>query len=316
MYRPENMLLYYGWLNSFNSATNGWDNEKVAQDIARYNVAVFGDGVANSQHGDYANTCVIIPRVIELNPNIKIFGYVSVNQSYANFKTKVEEWFALQVDGIFFDEAGYDFGTVSTNGREAINSKLDLVHSCGMIAMLNAWKIEHLFGVNGDASYPDSTWNSNDHLLNHIEEDYYLLESSAITATGTYESKTQWYQRCYDAVELRDEFKFKIAALSCVNETDNNADEKVKFAFISAVMWSLDLFGISDYDGSTSYGASNAKTKLWERPALTVMHPCYREIPTVVDIGSNAYKSFLSHGNLKLDFTASSEASFINVYEA
>ena len=51
--RPNDLLVYDGWLNSFNSAVNGWDNEKVAQDMARYDIIVLGDGLQSPSHGDW-----------------------------------------------------------------------------------------------------------------------------------------------------------------------------------------------------------------------------------------------------------------------
>ena len=43
--RPKNLLIYYGWLNSYNSADNGWDNENVAQSMSEimslFSVTVF-----------------------------------------------------------------------------------------------------------------------------------------------------------------------------------------------------------------------------------------------------------------------------------
>ena len=92
MKKPKNLLVYYGWLNSFNSAQNSWTNEKVAQEMAQYDLLVFGAGIADSTHGDYSNTKVIIPRIKALNPNVKMFGYVSLNQTEANFESEVDEW--------------------------------------------------------------------------------------------------------------------------------------------------------------------------------------------------------------------------------
>ena len=57
--KPSNLLIYYGWINSFNSSVNSWTNEKVAQDMAKYDLIVLGDGVQDSGHGDYSNTEII-----------------------------------------------------------------------------------------------------------------------------------------------------------------------------------------------------------------------------------------------------------------
>jgi hypothetical protein len=121
---PMDILFYYGWLNSFNYSTNSWNNEKIAKDMAKYNYLVFGDGIQAPTHGDYANTQIIIPRIQALNQHAKIFGYVSVNQTLSSFQTKVDQWNNLGVDGIFMDEAGYDYGKT----RSEFNDIVDYVH--------------------------------------------------------------------------------------------------------------------------------------------------------------------------------------------
>lgn len=175
--RPTDILIYYGWLNSFNSDVNGFNNELVAQDFSKFGILVFGDGLQDPSHGDYANTIVIIPRIKALNPSTKIFGYVSCNQTYAAFTPKVDQWVTLNVDGIFIDSAGYDYGTVATNGREAFNAKVDYVHSKLKIAFSNAWNMDHIIGVVNDPSYPNSTWNPSLVASKLSADDWYLLES-------------------------------------------------------------------------------------------------------------------------------------------
>src|SRR5207249_2405087 len=108
-------MVYYGWLNSFNSATNGWNNENVAQDLKDYDILVLGDGIQDPAHGDFANTQVILARVKVLNPNILLFGYDSKAQTLSVFQTKATQWNSLGVNGIFMDEAGYDFGSSTSS---------------------------------------------------------------------------------------------------------------------------------------------------------------------------------------------------------
>jgi len=213
--KPSDLLIFYGYPNSFNSAVNGWDNEKVARDMAQYGLIVLGDGLqtllasgshdgssgastltdstaswttdefvgkkivnvtdgstgsitANTattitatlsggtendwdagdeyrvaNHADYANVFKIVPRIKQYNPSAKIFGYVTVNQTLANFEDKADDWDALGVDGIFMDEAGYDYGTTATNDRDAFNAKVDYVHalSSASTCFANAWNM-------------------------------------------------------------------------------------------------------------------------------------------------------------------------------
>ena len=156
--QPDDMLIYYGWLNSFNSAEHGWNNEKVAQEMAKYRVLVFGDGIQNPSHGDYSNTQIIIPRIKALNPSALIFGYVTTDQALADFKTKSDQWNTLGVHGIFMDESGYDHGRT----RSEFNERVDYVHglSSASIAFANAWNTDNILGTANDPSYPNSTYNN------------------------------------------------------------------------------------------------------------------------------------------------------------
>jgi len=302
----KNLLVYYGYLNCFNSTTNSWNNEKVAQELSRYDLLVFGDGIQSSGHGDYSNTEIIIPRIKALNPESKIFGYVTVNQSYANFISKVDEWLVLGVQGIFFDESGYDYGSVATNGRDAFNDKVDYVHSKDMLCFINAWKPEHIYGDNSDASYPDTTWNVNLVDSNLNISDWYLMESFAITSAASFESKTQWLSR---GEEIQD-YPFNIAASSVISDSDESGQDKFDFIYTSACMWALGAVGSSH----TNYGASTSTTKMWVRPEMKCLVWDYE--PTVkVDLSdSDIYMRYIQYGKLTVDFSSGSETSSIDIY--
>lgn len=306
----NNLLIYYGWLNSFNSATNSWNNEKVAQELARYNLLVFGDGIQLSSHGDYSNSQVIIPRIQELNANAKVFGYVTVNQTYANFKTKVDNWITLGVDGIFFDEAGYDYGTVSTNSRTNFNDKVDYVHSNDLICFINAWNPDHVIGTENDVSYPNSSWNPDMLESNLCMSDWYLHESFAINSSGNYEVKSQWKSRGDKAQKLG----LNIAACSVISDTDQSGQAKFDFIYTSALMFNMDALGSSD----TLYGASSAKSKMWDRPDYSKIDydPC-DDANVKVDVNdSDVYLRYCDFGILKVDFSSGAQTSSITDYEA
>lgn len=296
----QDMLIYYGWLNSYNSATNNWSNEACSQDFSRYSILCFGDGLQTPTHGDYSNTEIIIPRIMTLNPNAKIFGYVTLNQSFSNFKDKVDDWDDLDVHGIFIDEAGYDYGSSSTNGRAAFNDKMDYIHSqvSSNIAMINAWKLEHIWGTNSDASYPDSTWNPDGVDPNINEDDWYLFESLAIDSNEAYETHTQWRDR------VRGTFPGSCAAVSIIGDGKSDGQDRFDFIYTSAHMKNLDAVGSSD----VGYGATNSKSKMWDRPAmLKGVSPGH-----IAD--GVKYYSYMEDGRYILDFTASSEDVTIDKY--
>lgn len=315
--KPSNLLIYYGWLNSFNSSVNSWNNEKVAQDMAKYSLIVIGDGIQDSGHGDYSNTEVIIPRIKALNPNAKIFGYVTINQSLANFESKVDDWETLQVDGIFLDESGYDYGSTTTNGRDAFNTKVDYVHgqTYANLCFVNAWNMDHIIGTANDVSYPNTTWNPNLVESNLTYNDYYLLESFAVNTLvyGTnYEVKTDWSLRGDKAQTHRYNYGINLVA-SCVIE-DGHADtsDLFHFAFTSAMMFALEGFGSSD----DYYGASSAKNTFIERPDVTALGEVYSLSTTVqVDVGdSDVYHRYIQFGKLSLDFSSGAQTSTITKF--
>ena len=314
--KPQDLLVYYGWLNSFNSGINQWNNEKVAQEMAKYNLVVFGDGIQNPSHGDYSNTQVIIPRIKALNPNAKIFGYVTVNQSMSNFEDKVDQWEDLEVDGIFMDEAGYGHGTVETNGRVAFNNKVDYVHAQehANTCFANAWNMDHVLGIVNDPSYPNSTWNSSEVESNLISSDWCLLESfpintTAYSGTGGYESKSDWATRGGKAQGHRSTYGINLAAIGIIDKDDSNAQDLFDFLFTSSLMFSLDASGSSD----TGYGASSAQVPWLTRPDVSKMGLLYNLNASVqVDTGdADVYWRYVDFGRFKLDFSSSTEDSAI-----
>lgn len=313
--RPKDLLIYYGYLNSFNSAVHAWNNEKVAQEMAQYSLLVFGDGIQDPSHPDYANTAVIIPRIKQLNPNAKIFGYVSVNQAQASFETKVDQWETLQVSGIFFDEAGYDYGTPATNGRDAFNTKVDYVHgkTYASLCFVNAWNMDHIIGTVDDPAYPNSTWNPSPNASHLTENDWYLLESfavntSAYSGNAGYTDKTSWAARGEKAKGHRYEYGINLAAVGIIDNGNVAGEDLFDFHFNSALMYSLDAQGTSD----TSYGSGGA-VDWWPRPDVLGMGRLYSLSPSVQeDVGdADVYWRYVDTGRFKLVFTAAAQASVI-----
>ncbi len=315
--KPDNLLIYYGWLNSFNSAVNSWNNELVAQDMAKYNIIVLGDGIQTPTHGDYSNTQTIIARIKVLNPRAKIFGYVTIYQSLANFQTKVDDWNTLQVHGIFLDEAGYDYGSVATNGRVAFNTKVDYVHNktYSNLCFANAWNFDNILGTANDASYPNTTWNPDLIASNLTQNDYCLLESFAVNTLSygnDYEVKSDWLYRGQKAAALRETYGTNLVA-SCVIE-DGHADTTalMDFAYISSMIFGLEGVGSSDH----YYGASSAKTAFLTRPDVSQLGKIYELSPSVqVDImDSDVYHRYVQFGKLSLDFSTGAQTSSITKF--
>jgi len=309
-FRPANVLFYYGYPNSFNSAVNVWVNEKVAQNMAGYDIVVLGAGVEDPAHPDYANTQVILPRLRVINPNMKIMGYVAAAQTIANFKLKVDRWNTLHANGIFIDEAGYDFGKT----RLEFNEMVAYVHgkSSANVCCVNSWNPDHVLGLANDVSYPNTTWNSVLMPSKMLPTDCLLLESfpintTAYSGTGGYEAKADWLARGRKAVGLRRRYGISLAAVGIIND-DNAAGQALHdFGYISALMFALEAWGTS----SNNYGASTSQVKFWPRPNIDVLREIYEVEPIVKEVAgdADAWLRYCKQVKLLVDFSIGAQTS-------
>jgi hypothetical protein len=262
--KPADVLVYYGWVSSFNYHVNLWSNEAVSQDMEKYDIIVLGNGVADPSHGDYANASWIIARIKVLNPSCVIFGYVTVNQKMNTWKKAVDDWVAIGAHGIFADEAGYDFGKT----RDEFNARIDDVHGHGLIVMANAWHPEHVLGTeDGVGGYYNSVHNPDEDPSSLNSNDYIYLESLAVntaaySSSGGYELRSQWLARKATVEKLRQSFSVGFVGGCVISNTNTDAQKLFDFAYASATMLQLEAMGSSD----VHYGASSAKVEFWERP--------------------------------------------------
>lgn len=307
--KPRDLLVYYGWPSGFNAH---WDNELVAQDMAKYGLIVLGAGLEDPGHGDYANTVEIVARVNALNPSALIFGYVSVNQTIAVFESKTDKWATLGAHGIFMDEAGYDYGKT----RSEFNDCVDDVHGKGMICFANAWNTDHVLGTANDQSYPNSTYNSEDSESNLNIEDWILLESFPIndgaytsSTPDGYESRSDWAVRGVKMLGLRAEYGVNFAGGGIIANGNSNGQDLFDFGFVSALQFSLEAFGTSD----TSYAASSGAVSWWTRPDVSGLSKVYSMNPAVQVDGNDAdvYWRYVGFGRLKLDFSDGAQEAVV-----
>lgn len=299
----KSLLIYYGWLNSFNSARNSWDNEKVAQELSKYDVLVFGDGIQDPSHGDFANTSIIVPRIKTLNPDIKIYGYVTINQDYMTFTPKVDQWESLQVHGIFLNEAGYDYGKT----RAEFNQRVDYVHgkTYAKLCIANAWNADHVLGTADDINFPNSVYNPSSTASSLNYTDFILLESWPINTaayTGGYESASDWKARGDKTTGLTGTFGVGFMASNVVANTSADGETLTAFAYTAAAMYGITVFGTSD----TNYGASSAAVRCWPRPGFA-----YSVTPSVFQDTSDTdvYHRVVGADRMSLDFSTSAQKS-------
>jgi hypothetical protein len=311
--KPKVMLVYYGYLNSFNSAVNGWVNEAVALDMAKYDVLVFGDGTEVPTHPDYANTQIIIARLKVLKPDILIYGYVSANQALNTFQTKVDQWDTLAVHGIFLDESGYDYGV----SRDALNACILHVRSKSnaKLCFANAWNMDHVIGTVNDVSFPNTTFNPSLHPSLLDSRDYYMLESFVVNtdaygSNNNYATQSDFLVRGNKAISLSGQSGVKLAALNIINNANASGQNLFNFCYNAAVMFGIDLSGSSD----SSYASGSAAVKFWNRP--NKKHIGKTSVISVTQklSDTDVCLRYGDHARVLLDFSTGAQTSSIEIW--
>ena len=186
----DRLLIYYGIPISWR---NMWDATAVINDIAsKYEVWVVGATYQNPTDANYATTQQIITGVKA--KGVKVWGYVptGLNTSgltQAQMATKVDQWVALGVDGIFLDEFGFDY----TNTRQRQIDIVNYVHSKGLPYCANSWVYEDTVCDNiSELTWPTNDWryvnfqtyNPTNLTLPRNTTDCYLLENFCFDNTA------------------------------------------------------------------------------------------------------------------------------------
>lgn len=182
--KMKNLGIYYGWVTGIDNVHNIDYNNRVdlaATEIAKYDRFILGAGLEDSSHPDYANTVTVITKVREKNLNTQLYGYVCVgtcsgaNPNITSIRNSIDKWDAMNVDGIFFDEAGFDYAqagdTADSDTRARLASAVSYAHSVGLKSMINAWDPDDIFVKEPGNPIP---WQSGDSFL---FESYMYAES-------------------------------------------------------------------------------------------------------------------------------------------
>jgi len=257
MRRPKKLLIYHGILSKFNQYDNPYDYEKIAKDLAGYNVIVLGDGLQELDNEDFDKSKEILDRVRYFRPNIEIYGHVDTDLEDGIWLEKVNNWYNnLDVNGIFMNNSGYDYGTWATNGRRAFIWKVDYIHSKAMKCFVNASNPDHVLGVNNDRNYPNTTWNPNQLGTNLSFFDIYLLEHFV---HGKYDDSNElkyeypgtWELRGKNANKYREKIRLASASQLDHSSIDPQYPTIVDIMIqASALMHNLDYVSMSDVNYS------------------------------------------------------------------
>lgn len=137
--RLANLKIFYGWPSAFDGAKSP---RKAAEKLARYDAVVLGDGLEMPTHADHGGATQVVGA---LRGRATVFGYIPLGHktglTLAQIRDRVVAWKKMGISGIFFDEAGYDFG----NTRRRQNAAFDAAHAQNLRVFANGYDPDDLF---------------------------------------------------------------------------------------------------------------------------------------------------------------------------
>lgn len=286
--KPESLLCYYGYPIAYR---NLWSQQLVIDQIGAFNHYIVGDQYQDPAHEVYADTAAIIKGVRKLGT--KVWGYVPIgvnmeNLSLAVIRTRIGQWAALGVDGIFLDEFGFDY--LVTRKRQ--NDIIAICREYKLPYVANAWFFSDVFCDNPSqlpAIWPVgderrtffATGNPGNVKLDMKEGDWFMLENFGVdnSAVLKYENGLNRILECLSTRNLTGS-PMRIMALSVVKEASGNTatyrnvdfTKTVPFTDLAgltryllsmAVVHNMDAWGIGGFSfGSNAYPVENQKIAL------------------------------------------------------
>jgi hypothetical protein len=255
---PKRLAIYYGIPSLVNGA--GGDVARAAAVFAEYDVVVFGDGLefddvvptrtpAGAGAVEYGRTKAIVARLAASPRKTVVFGYIDLGRSQqlslAEIAMRTSRWKALGVGGIFYDEAGADFGV----DRARQNAAVAAAHAEGLRVVLNAFNPDDVFRIGADGVKPRLRAG-----------DAYLLESFAVR-NGLPEDPRGWNDRLERARRGAAAMEVSIWATTTASE-GKFASELMAHAWHAAVKAGVDAFSW----GEPSFGSIDSRLPFRPRP--------------------------------------------------
>ena len=252
------LAIYYGYPSLVNGSRG--DVEKAAHVFRDYDVVVLGDGLefANRDAGRYPEgnpdehqrVLQIIAAVRQRNPGTRFYGYVCLGEipwpkgqhttlTATELEERIHLWKQMGVNGIFLDEAGYDYAAVT---RKRQNLAVKIIHDLGMSAFMNAYFVEHLFATGDNVPYANGAEKNPERLPSLLDQrDLFLLESFQVK-NGAYEGAAAWQARLNRALGYRRRYGSHIFVTTTTTEQEPFSAEKFNYAWWTARLYGLDGF--------------------------------------------------------------------------
>jgi len=219
------IAIYYGYPALVN---NSLSIQQAVDTFKLYDLLVLGKDLEKNSHPDHANTELIINH--NDMANTKIFGYIDTTYSTNAMKNSVDKWFNMNIDGIFINLFGFDFGTT----REQQNTFVGYIHGKGLTVFINSWD-------------PDDAL-SNIVQPNHklLSTDWYLAESFGVKNN---EYVTDWIKKGEKLLNYKNDIQ--IAGMSSTNSdgtatTLTFSQNKADYSYFLSIMHEFKAWGFGE----------------------------------------------------------------------
>jgi hypothetical protein len=254
---PKKLLVYYAYPSSFNYPTNQYNLANVSADFAQYEYVVLGDGLEKTSHSDHANTQAILQSAI--TDGVRFFGYIDAgvitqNLSLSEIQLRVGEWKAMGIDGIFYDDFGYDYEV----SRQRQNTIVNYAKAQGLPVIVNGWDPDHVFGNQVNATY-----NPSGLATTLSSTDFYLSESYLIQE-GQYQDAAFWESKANKLRTYQLSKGFKILSLTTNDAGNSYSQDKFFYAWYGALLYNHEAVGWGEYQ----FAANTALAPNRPQPAI------------------------------------------------
>jgi hypothetical protein len=262
---PKKLLIYYSYPSSFNYPTNGYNLDNVANDLKQYDYLVLGGDLELSTHPDHNNTISILSKMA--SSTTKVFGYIDLgvstfNYSMSNIQQRIDAWKAMGVQGIFFDDFGYDYLVPRQRQNDAVN----YTHGQNLKVIANGWIPDDVFGNIVNPTYnPTGTSTA----LN--SGDFYLSESYLIKNWDFEPNPNDWKTKADKLKNYQQSLGFKILSITTNDATNqqNYDSNRFFYAWYGATIDNHEATGWGEYNFA-SCCAINALSPFRTRPNVNI----------------------------------------------
>jgi hypothetical protein len=266
-------------------------------------------GCDQNAHIDHDDTKTIIKELIKRGT--QVYGAVPIGGentasicpnrplSIAEIKSWIDRWVAMEVTGVFLDEAGYDFGTTRKRQSEII----EYAHATKKVPVfVNAWRPEDIFDdkVVGKVKYVGrlaTKWSKKPMNPNGAgtllgRGDIFLHESFQVQKTPAVwqpvlDPALGWWPKSELAWRYKRDHGTKMATISTTSDTGPNCiatfmQERMNYVWYSTWLHNFDYIGWGEAVEFSASGSCADQLPYRKRPhELGTSDPGYIDKETI-----------------------------------